>query len=121
MRDAIDDGSGIDDLAEGRMSRRSLLAGIGAAGALGAAATIASPAHAALAGFASLFRSEGIGALAFIPLVSEGRLVGKFMLYHGQPHTYASHEVEAARAIANHLASVITRFSVVAELEGLTA
>jgi signal transduction histidine kinase len=71
----------------------------------------------ALAPFASLLREEGIGALAFIPLVTRGRLLGKFMLYYERPHEFVSHEIETALAIANHLASVITRFSVLERLE----
>ncbi|HMI85077.1 MAG TPA: GAF domain-containing protein [Polyangiaceae bacterium] len=71
----------------------------------------------AMAAYVSLFREEGIGALAFIPLVSRGRLLGKFMVYYDRPHTFATHELETAKAIANHLASVITRFDAVAKLE----
>jgi signal transduction histidine kinase len=70
-----------------------------------------------LAPYVSLFRSEGIGALAFIPLVTRGELLGKFMVYFDRPHTFLPHELETARAIANHLASVITRFTVVEKLE----
>jgi signal transduction histidine kinase/CheY-like chemotaxis protein len=70
-----------------------------------------------LAAHASLFRAEGIAALAFIPLVTRGRLLGKFMLYYDEPHPFAQREVETARAIANHLASVISRFAAVSRLE----
>jgi signal transduction histidine kinase len=70
-----------------------------------------------MASYAPLFRSEGIGALAFIPLVTRGKLLGKFMVYYDQPHVFTSQELETARAIANHLASVITRFRVMAKLE----
>jgi PAS domain S-box-containing protein len=72
---------------------------------------------AGLGAYAALFREERIGALAFIPLVTHGRLLGKFMLYYEEPHSFASHEIETAVAIANHLASVIVRFSAVARLE----
>jgi signal transduction histidine kinase/CheY-like chemotaxis protein len=71
----------------------------------------------AMAPFRALFRSEGIGALAFIPLVASGRLVGKLMVYYDHPRALLAHEVDLARAIGNHLASVVTRFSAVAELE----
>ncbi len=64
-----------------------------------------------------LFRAEGIGALAFIPLVSGGRLLGKFMVYYDQPHRFTAQEVETALEIAHHLASVISRFAVLRELE----
>jgi signal transduction histidine kinase len=70
-----------------------------------------------MAPYLPLFQSEGIGALAFIPLVTRGVLLGKFMVYFGQAHDLSKHELETARAIANHLASVITRFNVVARLE----
>jgi PAS domain S-box-containing protein len=72
---------------------------------------------ASLAPFAELFRSEGIGALAFIPLVTGERLVGKFMLYYEKQHSFSTHDVDMALAIANHLASVMARFSAVAALE----
>ncbi|HEU5075324.1 MAG TPA: GAF domain-containing protein, partial [Polyangiaceae bacterium] len=71
----------------------------------------------ALTSFAELLEREGIGALAFIPLVSRGQLLGKFMVYYDEPHTFLSHELETAVSIANHLASVMARFSVVARLE----
>ena len=54
-------------------------------------------------------RAEGIEALAFIPLVHGGRLVGKFMLYHNQPHAWNDDEVRLSRTIANHLASATVR------------
>jgi signal transduction histidine kinase len=70
-----------------------------------------------MASYLPLFEQEGIGALAFIPLVTAGRLLGKFMVYYGEAHTFASHELATARAIANHLASVTARFAAVAKLE----
>jgi signal transduction histidine kinase len=39
------------------------------------------------------------------------------MVYFAQPHSFAPQEVATAKAIANHLASVVTRFAVVAKLE----
>jgi K+-sensing histidine kinase KdpD len=71
----------------------------------------------AMASYAPLFRSEGIGALAFIPLVTRGKLLGKFMVYYDEPHAFTSQELETGRAISNHLASVITRFRVMGKLE----
>jgi signal transduction histidine kinase len=59
---------------------------------------------------------EGIRALAFIPLVAESELLGKFMVYYDEPHVFSSQEVELARAIANHVASAIARFRAVTEL-----
>jgi len=72
---------------------------------------------ATMTAYVPLFDREGIRALAFIPLVSEGRLLGKFMVYYEEPHPFGPHEIETAAAIANHLASVITRFAAVAKLE----
>jgi PAS domain S-box-containing protein len=74
-------------------------------------------ADASLADYLPLFRSERIGSLAFIPLVTRGRLLGKFMVYFGERHEYSTTELELAAAIANHLASVAARFAALAELE----
>jgi PAS domain S-box-containing protein len=52
---------------------------------------------------------EGIGALAFIPLVHNGRLLGKFMLYRDAAHAWLDGEVRLCRTIANHLASATVR------------
>jgi len=71
----------------------------------------------ALSSFLPLFRREGIGSLAFIPLVTHGTLIGKFMVYYGDRHEYSSNELELAGAIANHLASVTARFAAVTKLE----
>ncbi len=70
-----------------------------------------------LAPYGALFRTERIGALAFLPLISRGRLLGKFMVYHASPHTFSDGELETARAIGNHLASVVMRFNAIGELE----
>lgn len=79
---------------------------------------IADAEHAAsMAGYLPLFRAERIGALAFFPLVTAGRLLGKFMIYYQEPHAFSAGEVETARAIANHLASVVTRFAAIGKLE----
>jgi len=70
-----------------------------------------------LAAYRTLFQDERIGALAFFPLVSRGRLLGKFMLYHERPHAFGLDEMDVARAIASHLASVTARFTAMAKLE----
>jgi PAS domain S-box-containing protein len=54
-------------------------------------------------------RAEGIEALAFVPLVHGGRLLGKFMLYHDEPHDWSDAEVLLCHTIANHLASATVR------------
>ena len=72
---------------------------------------------ASLEAFRPLFRHEGIGSLAFVPLVTRDRLIGKFMVYYDRSHAYSTAEIELAMAIANHLASVTARFSAIAKLE----
>jgi PAS domain S-box-containing protein len=54
-------------------------------------------------------RKEGIGALAFFPLVRGGKLVGRITLYRNAPHRWSERERLLARTIANHLASVVER------------
>jgi PAS domain S-box-containing protein len=53
--------------------------------------------------------AEGIAALAFIPLVSMGRLVGKFMLYYDTPHTLSDEERQLAEVIALQVAFALAR------------
>jgi PAS domain S-box-containing protein len=57
----------------------------------------------------AVFRKEGIGAVAFVPLVRGGRLLGRFMLYRDAPHSWSDREVLLSRTVANHLASVAER------------
>jgi PAS domain S-box-containing protein len=54
-------------------------------------------------------RAEGIGALAFIPLVTGGRLVGKFMSYYDAPHVFTAAEIDLAVAIGRQLGFGIER------------
>jgi PAS domain S-box-containing protein len=70
----------------------------------------------ALAEYRAILRDEGIRALAFIPLVADGVLLGKFMVYYGRTREFGQHELEMAKAIANHVAAGISRFSAVSEL-----
>jgi PAS domain S-box-containing protein len=67
--------------------------------------------------FLPLFQEEGIGSLAFIPLMTRGRLIGKFMIYFREPHAFPPSEVELATAIASHVASVTARFTAITTLE----
>ncbi len=64
-----------------------------------------------------LFQREGIGALAFIPLVSGGRLLGNFMVYYDRPRALAATELDLARAIASHVAAGVARFAAVDALK----
>jgi PAS domain S-box-containing protein len=53
---------------------------------------------------------ENIRALAFIPLVARRRTVGKFMIYHAEPHAFGEREVELAIAIARQVGFGVERF-----------
>jgi PAS domain S-box-containing protein len=70
-----------------------------------------------MAPYLEAFRREGIGALAFIPLVVGGRLTGKFMIYYDRPHEFASREIDLAVAIADHVATAISRASTAESLQ----
>jgi GAF domain-containing protein len=65
------------------------------------------------AGFAeqleAAVRREGVRALAFVPLVGSGKLLGKFMLYYDAPHSFGRSELDLARAIAAHIAFGVER------------
>lgn len=52
---------------------------------------------------------EGIVALAFVPVVANGAVVGKFMLYHDRAHTFGEAEREVALTIARQLGFAIER------------
>ncbi len=49
-----------------------------------------------LSDYLALFQREEIGALGFIPLVSGGRLLGKFMVYYDRPRTLTATELDLA-------------------------
>jgi PAS domain S-box-containing protein len=57
----------------------------------------------------SVIRGEGIAALAFVPLISEDRLIGKIMAYFDAPHEFSREEIDAALAVARELAFGIQR------------
>jgi PAS domain S-box-containing protein len=52
---------------------------------------------------------EGIGALAFVPLLGAERLLGKFMIYYDAPHALTADEVALAVMIARHVSFAIER------------
>jgi PAS domain S-box-containing protein len=56
-----------------------------------------------------VIRAEGIGALAFIPLVSGGKLIGKFMTYYSEPHRFGSPEIDLSLAIARQFTFTLAR------------
>jgi PAS domain S-box-containing protein len=57
----------------------------------------------------AIVKQEGIGALAFIPLMAEGQLVGKFMVYYDAPREFAAEEIELALTLARQLGFAIER------------
>jgi PAS domain S-box-containing protein len=57
----------------------------------------------------AVVKREGIEALAFIPLVSDGTLLGKFMIYFDAPHLFTEAEIELSLTIARQLASSVDR------------
>jgi len=52
---------------------------------------------------------EGIRALAFIPIVSKGRLAGKFMTYYEEPHAFTREEIDLALNLARQLGFAVER------------
>jgi PAS domain S-box-containing protein len=60
--------------------------------------------------------AEGIGALAFIPLVVKEKLGGKFMIYYDAPHAFDDEELELTLTIAGQLALGIERMRAQAAL-----
>src|SRR5262249_15517817 len=52
-------------------------------------------------------RAEGIGAAAFIPLVTDQTLIGKFMAYYDSPHASSDSELKVATTIAQQIAQAI--------------
>jgi PAS domain S-box-containing protein len=64
---------------------------------------------AALAAYAPIFAAEGIAALAFVPLTSLGRVIGKFMVYYPEPTTPSDDDVRLSCVIAAQVAFAIER------------
>ena len=54
-------------------------------------------------------KAEGIGALAFVPLVTGGKLVGKFMSYYDTSHVFTAAELDLAVAIGRQLGFGVER------------
>lgn len=48
-------------------------------------------------------------ALAFIPLTYQGKLLGKFMIYHNEKHIFSNEEIQLAQTIAHHIGFAIAR------------
>jgi len=54
---------------------------------------------------------EGIQATAFTPIVQDGRLAGKFMAYHGEPHHFTPSELDTALTLARLLGFALARLA----------
>src|SRR5690242_16743353 len=52
---------------------------------------------------------EGIRALAFSPVLAEGRLAGKFVAYYDAPHRFTRGEIDLALNVARQLSFAIER------------
>lgn len=74
-----------------------------------------------LTGFRAVFAAEGIRALAFIPLVHLGRLLGKFMLYDSEPRAFTDEELSLARLLADQVAAAVQQKLDAEERERLIA
>jgi PAS domain S-box-containing protein len=65
-----------------------------------------------------LILAERIRALAFVPLVHQERLLGKFMLYYNEVHTFSEDEIRLSQTIASHIAFAIERMRTQDALRG---
>ena len=66
----------------------------------------------ALAAYQATFAQEDIRSVAFIPVVSGRRVIGKFMLYRNAPDTFDHGEVPAALAIGYQIVFAVERMRV---------
>jgi PAS domain S-box-containing protein len=55
--------------------------------------------------------AEGIGALAFFPLVAKGELIGKFMTYYKDAHVFSGTEIALAVTIARQIGFSVERMN----------
>jgi signal transduction histidine kinase len=63
-----------------------------------------------------VFAREGIRSLGFFPMVSEGKLIGELAFCFETPRELSASEIDLARAIANNVASGVSRLSALNEL-----
>jgi signal transduction histidine kinase/CheY-like chemotaxis protein len=72
-----------------------------------------------MAAYRPVFRAENIRALAFIPLVDHGELLGKFMVYSAEPRAFTVDEMRLASTVAMQVAYAVAKKR--SELEVLAA
>jgi PAS domain S-box-containing protein len=65
--------------------------------------------EASLAPLREAILAEGIRALLFVPIESQGRLIGKFMVYADAPRTFSPDECRLAETIGRHVAFGLVR------------
>lgn len=73
-------------------------------------------ADADLAPMRPVLAAEGLAAVAFLPLIGGGRLLGKFVLYAGEPTVWRERDLDFAYAAADLLASFLLREAIQARL-----
>jgi GAF domain-containing protein len=59
--------------------------------------------------YREIIAAEGIAAMAFIPLASDGRVIGKFMLYSDVHRAFTADELQLAGVIAAQVAFAVVR------------
>ena len=59
--------------------------------------------------YASVFEREHVVSLAFFPLVADGGVIGKFMLYHELPASFSAEQVTAGTAMGYLLGFAVER------------
>jgi len=62
-------------------------------------------------GLRATILTEGIAALAFVPLEAGGELIGKFMTYFDRPHAFTTAELDLAVVIARQLGFSLARYN----------
>ena len=60
--------------------------------------------------------AEGIASIAFVPLASNGKLVGKFMAYFDSPHVFSESDIELGLTISRELVFALERQRAVDDL-----
>ncbi len=65
------------------------------------------PSAGELGALRDVLRAEGITRLAFVPLAARGRLIGKLMLYGGEPEQYGEERMREAVAVADLIATAL--------------
>ncbi len=62
-----------------------------------------------MAPYRQLFAAERIRAIGFVPLVEQGRLLGKFMMYWDRPRSFSARDASLGLTIAAFVAQAVAR------------